>query len=201
MPDYPFPADPDEVLLTERLRLEPVRAELAPLLFDLWQDPDVYRFVPEEPPESVGWLTERYRKLETRQSAHGDEAWLQWAVRLAAEPEYVGRVEATVRPGRAVLAWLLGSAWWRRGLGTEAVSRVLSHLAGPWGVTEAYVEIDERNAASLGLAARLGFVEVARVEDADFFKGTTSHERHLSRSLLDLAPSVGLEARRPGYGG
>lgn len=198
MPDYPFPTDPDEVLLTERLRLEPVRGDLAPLLFDLWQDPDVYRYVPEEPPVSVAWLTERYRLLETRQSADGAEAWLQWAVRLAAEKTYVGRVEATVRPGPAVLAWLLGSPWWGRGLASEAVTRVLTQLAGPWGVTEAYVEIDERNASSLGLAARLGFAEVARVEDADFFKGSTSHERHLCRSLADLAPTVAPVA---GYGG
>lgn len=201
MPDYPFPADPDEVLLTERLRLEPVRAELAPLLFDLWQDPDIYRYVPEDPPVSVDWLTERYRRLETRQSADGGEAWLQWAVRLAAEPTYVGRVEATVRPGRAFLAWMLGASWWRLGLGTEAVTRVLTHLAGPWAVADAYAEVDERNTASLGLAARLGFVEVERVEDADFFKGTTSHERHLHRSLAGLAPSVGPGARAAGYGG
>ena len=100
MPDYPFPTDPDEVLLTERLRLEPVTAAHAPMLFDLWQDAAVYRFVPEDPPVSLDWLTERYRKLETRQSGDGSQAWLQWAVLWTAEPTYVGVVEATVEAGR-----------------------------------------------------------------------------------------------------
>ncbi len=49
------------------------------------------------------------------------------------------------------------------------------------------VEIDERNVASLALAHRLGFEEFARVEDADHFKGETSHERHLRRQLVPSA--------------
>ena len=201
MPQYPFPTDPEAVLVTDRLRLEPVRADLAPVVFELWEDASIYRYVPEEPPPSVEWLTERYRRLETRQSTAGDQAWVQWAVRLAAEPTYVGRVEATVEAGRpAVLAWMFGPAFWRQGFGTEATTRVLEHLATAWGVTEAYVEIDERNVASLALAGRLGFVEQRRVEDADFFKGTTSHERHLGRSLVDLASPAG-DGRPAGYGG
>ncbi|HYN75791.1 MAG TPA: GNAT family N-acetyltransferase [Candidatus Limnocylindria bacterium] len=187
MPGYPFPTDPDEVLLTERLRLEPIVAAHAPLLFDLWQDPAVFRYVPQDPPESLAWLSERYRKLETRQPPEGDEAWLQWAVRFSAEPTYVGVVEATVVPhGASPVAWMFGSAWWRQGLASEAMTRVLAQLADAWGVADVYVEIDERNVPSLALAHRLGFEEFARVEDADHFKGETSHERHLRRQL---APS------------
>jgi ribosomal-protein-alanine N-acetyltransferase len=192
VPAYAFPSDPDEVLLTERLRLEPIRADHAPLLFELWQEAAIYAYVPEEPPVSLAWLTERYRKLETRQSAAGDQAWLQWAVRLrdaSTTPTYVGRVEATVEPSRpTALAWMLGSPWWREGVGTEAVTKVMDHLAVAWGVTRVSVEIDERNTASLALASRLGYVEFARVPDADFFKGTTSHERHLARSLASARP-------------
>ena len=152
MPGHPFPTDPDEVLLTERLRLEPIGAAHAPLLFDLWQDPSVYRYVPLDPPASLASLSERYRKLETRRSPQGDEAWLQWAVRLAGEPTYV-----------------------------------MAHLADAWGARDVFVEIDERNLASLALAHRLGFEEFARVEDADDFKGETSHERHLRRQLVPSA--------------
>ncbi len=192
MPDYAFPTDPDEVLFTQRLRLEPMCADHAPVLFDLWQEAEIYAYVPEDPPVSLEWLTERYRKLETRQSAAGDQAWLQWAVRLRRDstpPTYIGRIEATVEPSEpTVLAWMLGSTWWRQGFATEAMTLVMDQLALAWGVTRAYVEIDERNAASLALASRLGFEEFARIEDADFFKGTTSHERHLARSLAGGGP-------------
>ena len=88
---------------------------------------------------------------------------------------------------------MLGSAWWGQGIGTEAMTRVLDHLGGPWGVAETYVEIDERNVASLALARRLGFVEVARTEDADFFKGSTSHERRLTR-VLGPGPGVAMDS-------
>jgi [ribosomal protein S5]-alanine N-acetyltransferase len=188
VPGHPFPTDPDEVLLTERLRLEPIGTAHAPPLFDLWQDPSVHRYVPQDPPASLASLTERYRKLQTRRSPEGDEAWLQWAVALVGEPTYVGAVEATIRPeGPSPLAWMFGSAWWGQGLATEAMTRVMAHLADAWGARDVLVEIDERNVASLALAHRLGFEQFARVEDADDFKGETSHERHLRRKLVPSA--------------
>ncbi len=90
------------MLLTERLRLEPVRAAHAPLLFDLWQDAAVFRYVPEDPPPSLEWLTERYRRLETRQSADGRPGLAAvGGASSTAEPAYVGVVEATVEVGPA----------------------------------------------------------------------------------------------------
>ena len=181
--------DTEQVLLTGRLALEPLAARHASLLWPLWQDPGVFRYIPDDPPLSLEWLEQRYRRLESRSSADGSEAWLQWALRRQADGAWIGRVEATVRADRpSAVAWLLGSAHWRAGYATEAMTRVLDHLRDDFGVASVVVQVDERNRASLELARRLGFEPLRRVPDADWFKGETSHELHLR---LDLAAHCG----------
>ncbi len=44
--------DPEEVLETPRLLLEPLRAEHAGALFPLFRDARLYEFVPQDPPVS-----------------------------------------------------------------------------------------------------------------------------------------------------
>ena len=58
---------------TERLRLEPLRESHAAELFEIFSDPAMYRFVPQDPPESLVKLEARYRFLESRRSPDGEE--------------------------------------------------------------------------------------------------------------------------------
>lgn len=185
-PRFPFPRglDPDEPLHSARLTLEPIQAAHASEMFGLWQDRDIYTFIPEEPPPTLAWLAQRYDKLTCRQSPIGDEAWLQWALRRKQDQVLIGRVEASVRlDATAQLAWLLGTSYTGQGYAREAVRRMLDHLRDDYGVREVDVEIDTRNLRSLRLAEALGFTRVNLVVGADHFKGATSDEWRLLLAL------------------
>lgn len=172
------------VLHSERLALEPVAATHAPEAFALWQDKDIYRFIPEEPPPSLDWLQQRYAKLTARQSPNGDQAWLQWLIRRRQDQVLIGRLEASVLlDATAIVAWLLGTAYTGHGYAREAMQRMLMHLRADYGVHEVRAEIDTRNLRSLRLAESLGFVRAKLVPGADHFKGAVSDEWHFKLAL------------------
>lgn len=136
-------------------------------------DASLYTFIPQEPP-TLEALLARYRRLEGRGSADGRERWLNWAVRLG--EDYVGLVELTLTSERGSLAYFVFAPWQRRGIAREACEAMLEELWRRDPVPLVEATVDERNEASLALLASLGFREVRRVPDADFFKGQTSHE-------------------------
>jgi len=109
-----------------------------------------------------------------RLSPAGDEAWLNWAVRLKAAPVYTGRVEAWVVT--AQLAYEFSPHFWGQGYATEACRRVLRLLFEGYGVSGVMAEVDTRNVASIRLLERLGFKRVAHGAGADFFKRMVSDE-------------------------
>ena len=90
---------------------------------------------------------------------------------------------------------MFGSAFWRKGYATEAVQAVLDFVAQSWDVEEILAELDERNLASLALAKKLGFLEFARVIDADHFKGASSTERHLIKQIAPQLQTTVLVSR------
>ena len=166
----------ETVFETTRFRLEPLRESHAAELFELYSDPAMFRFVPQDPPESLAKLAERYKFLETRSSPDGEEEWLNWAVRLKGEDACVGTVQVTLgRDGRAQLAYEIGTPYWRRGFATEACARVIEALF-EGGASEVRAELDSRNEASIALLERLGFRRGALKKSADHFKGSDSDE-------------------------
>lgn len=161
---------------TSRLQLEPLRESHAAELFELYSDPRMYTFIPQDPPASLEALAARYRFLEARQSPDGAEQWLNWVVRLKSTKACVGCVQITVsQDGRAQLAYDIGVPYWRQGYATEACSRVIEALLAH-GVGDVWAELDTRNTASIRLLERLGFQRGALKRNADFFKGSTSDE-------------------------
>jgi [ribosomal protein S5]-alanine N-acetyltransferase len=74
------------------------------------------------------------------------------------EQELIGFVQATVLPGnKAYVAYVLHSHYWRRGLGSAAVTAMLAELESTYAVLEAYAVLKEANFRSVGLLAKLGF--------------------------------------------
>jgi ribosomal-protein-alanine N-acetyltransferase len=182
----------EKILETERLLLEPLLPEHATHLFEGLADERHYRFIPTDAPESVEALETRYRKLSSRRSPDGSEAWLNVAMRLreeGARPKatYVGTLEATVFPDRsAYLAYTVFVPFWRRGYAREGCARMLGHLVEDHEVRVVAAEIDTRNAASIALAESLGFERVGTTSGADHFKGSVSaehrYELHVGRN-------------------
>jgi RimJ/RimL family protein N-acetyltransferase len=63
------------------------------------------------------------------------------------------------------VGFLLDPAHWGKGLGVEAMTAVISHLFTHHAMPHLVAEADPRNAASLGLLTRLGFVETHRAQN------------------------------------
>ncbi len=144
------------ILRSGTLTLEPQVAAHAAEMFRVLSDPMLYDFE-NAPPASERWLAERYARLEARQSADGAQQWLNWVVRLESG-ELCGYVQATiVASGSALVAYELGSRWWRRGIGSAAVRAMLDELASRHAVPMAVAVFKRANHRSLGLLRHLGF--------------------------------------------
>jgi RimJ/RimL family protein N-acetyltransferase len=163
------------IIQTSRLRLEPLLARHAAALFPLFQDPDLYVFLPQDPPTSRDLLEQRYSRLESRRSGDGRELWLNWVGFIAQVP--AAFVEASVLADRTVqIAYFVFRPGQRQGFGKEAVLGVLSHLRRSLGATRAKALVDTRNQASIALLESCKFVRVRMIANADAFKGSTSDE-------------------------
>ena len=167
-----------------RLVLEPQTAAHAAEMYTLLADPALYRHE-NEPPPSVDWLRERFARLESRRSGDGREAWLNWVVRLRDGGALAGYVQATVRADGAAIAYVLGSAWWGRGLATEAVRAMIGELAAQHGVRTLHAVLKRSNEPSLRLLQRLGFMP-ATPEEHDR-RGIEPDERLEWRDVADAA--------------
>jgi RimJ/RimL family protein N-acetyltransferase len=125
-------------------------------MFAVLADPAIYEYE-NEPPPSVEWLRERFRKLESRRSPDGSQQWLNWVVRMPSG-DLAGYVQATVHEdGRAAIAYVLASAWWGRGLASEAVTAMIGELAASHGARELTAVFKRDNHRSRRLLERLGF--------------------------------------------
>lgn len=163
-------------LSTERLVLEPLHPRHAAALLEGLQAAALYQFIPQEPPADLAWLTARFERLAGRGPVDRSAVWLNWAIRRR-DGGYCGRLEATATPDGAVdIAYMVFIPQQRQGIALEA-TRAL--IAACWQRAETQrigASLDTRNGASAALLDRMGFVRVALLPDADFFKGTTSHE-------------------------
>lgn len=154
--------DTEQLVCTPRLVLEPQRAAHAEALFALLADPSLYLHE-NAPPASLDELRDRLTRLEARQSADGSEGWLNWVLRLH-DGRVAGYVQATVQAdGSAWVAYVLGSAHWRQGFTSEAVTAMIDVLVTQHAVHTLRAVYKRSNAPSIRLLERLGF----RLAEAD----------------------------------
>ncbi|TSD84221.1 GNAT family N-acetyltransferase [Mycobacterium sp. KBS0706] len=166
----------ETALVAGELTLEPLRPGHAEGLFDGLADPALYRFIPQEPPADAAALRARFERLAARRSPAGDQAWLNWAIRLP-DGSHAGLVEATVgSTGAADIAYFVFRRCQGRGIGRRAVGAVVDALAAEPATTAIGASIDTRNAASIALVEALGFERTGLIRDADHFKGAASDE-------------------------
>jgi len=119
-------------------------------------DPAIYEFE-NSPPESLAWLEHRFAQLESRVSSSGQEQWLNWVIRLPSGA-LAGYVQATITRDRtAHIAYILGSRFWRQGIGSAAVRAMLSELAASYGVNTFAATLKARNYRSVAFLRNLGF--------------------------------------------
>ena len=177
-------------LHSARLLLEPQTPLHAPAMFKVLSDPAIYAYE-NQPPVSLNALTQRFQRLEARQSPDGRQQWLNWVLRQRSDGELIGYVQATVQAdGRALVAYELASRHWGQGLGSEAVQAMLDELAGSGSVRRvqpvrpvhhALAIFKRANHRSLALLLRLGFADAAADDPAR--SALEPDERLMSRSL------------------
>jgi ribosomal-protein-alanine N-acetyltransferase len=129
-------------------------------LFPVLAEAALYEFIDEGPPASVAALREKLARSESRKSPDGSEHWLNWVVRDDSR-RVAGYVQATVAANLETnIAYLIGSAFWGRGIATDAVRQMLEIVAAGFGVKRFVIVSERRNSKSVRLAERLGFTEV-----------------------------------------
>ena len=170
-------SDDENIIESTRLLLEPILSEHATRLFSTLSDPKIYTFLPQDPPQDIQDLEEKYSRWQSRRSPDEQEKWLNWAVFSKDIEIYLGTIQATIYPnGVSALAYELASEFWGYGYAAEACSAVIPILFSSYGVKTIKAEVDTRNLSSQKLLIRLGFNQCDFKKNADSFKGQSSDE-------------------------
>jgi len=144
-----------EAIKTDRLILRPLQQEDADRLHRAFSDPDVMR-----------WFADVHTDLQQTRD---------WVMGTLREPVDKTREYAILRDGQVIgkagiwnrpeLGYLLTADHWRQGLAFEALSALLPHLFTLMELDHITADVDPRNAPSLGLLHKLGFVETHSAKD------------------------------------
>lgn len=163
------PAAP--VLTTARLTLSPPQLSDFDDSAAMWFEPEVYRYVGGRP----ATREENWARLLRARGLWALLGYGYWAVRETATGRYVGEVgfadlHRDIQPsfeGVPEMGWILSGQFHRQGLGAEAVQAGLAWGERQWGAAPVVCIIHAGNAASLALAAKVGFVERERTTYKD----------------------------------
>jgi RimJ/RimL family protein N-acetyltransferase len=156
-------------LESARLVLEPVGPEHADELFPVLDDRSLHRFIGGEP-LALEALRARLRRQARGRSPDGRHRWLNWLVRERATGQAVGTIQATVTESDAgpvaELAWVIGTAFQRRGFAKEAVALMPGWLRER-GVSLQRAHIHPDHAASMAVARAVGLVPTDAIVDGE----------------------------------
>jgi RimJ/RimL family protein N-acetyltransferase len=149
---------------SKNLHFEPLTAAHADDLFPVLTMPSVLAFI--DPTGEPPTLEELRTEYATR--ARGPvklttpaEAWFNMTIYLKADsPRAIGRLEATRYGEWGEIAYLLGEAWWGKGLAFEAMSWWHDHLEAIVPSTQWWATVHPANQRSIRLLNRLKYEEV-----------------------------------------
>lgn len=144
------------MIRTERLVLRRPTMDDLDAMFEVMSDPRAMRY----------WSTLPHASLDVTRP------WLQAAVdqRVPDGQDFI--IELDGRAIGKVGAWrlpefgfILHPDFWGQGIATEASRAFIDYAVSSLGATELRADVDPRNAASLGVLKRLGFVETGRASN------------------------------------
>lgn len=143
-----------DTITTARLRLRPAAIEDAEALFEGWgRDPEVARYLTWRPYDDVA-LVRAY--LVDAVDARARGVRYLWSIELRDSGRLVGQISAVPEGPRVNLGWVLGRAWWGRGLMTEAVRAVAETALGEPTVFRVWAVADVDNPASARVMEKAG---------------------------------------------
>lgn len=138
-----------------RIALRPFRAADAEALFPIFADRTAMKYWSTPPHASIDVTAAFVRAtMEATASGHGDDQVVVFEGRV------IGK--AGLWDNREV-GFILAPDLWGRGLAREALEAVIAR-ARSRGLTRVAADVDPRNAASIGLLTRLGFVRTGEAK-------------------------------------
>lgn len=139
---------------TERLAAAAAaRADAQAVLDSYAHDAEVARYMVWQPHRDVG---ETVAFLESCESAWASGRSYSWCLRLKADGALVGMLSARVRGESMDMGYVLGRAWWRRGLMGEAVTWLVQWAWEQPTIARVWATCDVDNSASARLLERIG---------------------------------------------
>lgn len=138
---------------TERLLLRPMRESDRDDLFAVFANADVMAYwstLPHASPDETAKLIEQTIAANPETSA-------EFAIEF--EGRVIGKAGFWHMPE---IGYLLHPDFWRRGFGHEALQALVAYGFQDRGLAQITADVDPDNAASIGLLAKLGFVETGR---------------------------------------
>ena len=172
MPDAAFTR-----LETERLIIRRFRSEDLDSFVAYRADPDVARFQSWENftrAEGVAFIAEM-----ARQHPDTPGEWFQFAIELKSTGRMIGDCalhDLADRPNEAEIGVTLARAYRGRGYAGEAIAGLLGYAFGTLGKSRIEALTDVRNAGSIAVLERLGFVRDAAMREPVEFKGEICSE-------------------------
>ncbi|HMQ51257.1 MAG TPA: GNAT family N-acetyltransferase [Anaerolineae bacterium] len=140
-----------QTLQTERLTLRPLVLEDADKLFPIFSDPQMMRFMPMPPHESV---TETRHHLTVQLRRQGAVAW---AICWRDSGELIGQIDYLGETSLPGMGYLIKRELWGQGLAPEACQAALAYGFNQLGFDRVELWINEENVASQRVAQKLNF--------------------------------------------
>jgi len=158
-------------IVTPRLLLRRPRPDDLDAMFAIMSDPRTMRYwstLPHADREVTrAWLD----RMLARNAAGGEDFLI----------EFEGRVVGNVGAGRLPdFGFILHPDFWGRGFATEASVAFIDYAFRTTEIAELTADVDPRNAASLRVLERLGFVETGRAENTFLLGEEWCHSVYLA---------------------
>jgi len=181
-------------LKTARLRLRKLVSDDAPAFFPIHSDKETLKYWSNEP---VSDLSEVEKIVE--QNLHWVETGtcLYWAIEELEHGKVIGSCTLFTiddQNQRAEVGYILNREYWGRGLMSEALEAMIEYAFETMKLHRLEADTDPRNAASLALLEKFGFVK-----EGFFRERWWVHGQWLDSDMLGLLKSDYTAARKSAY--
>ncbi|WP_332688236.1 GNAT family N-acetyltransferase, partial [Devosia sp.] len=140
---------------TERLLLRPPHMDDLDAMFEIMGNPTAMRYWSTLPHASRDVTRPWLERMIARNAVGGEDFLI----------EHEGRVIGDVGAGRLPdFGFIIHPDYWGRGFASEAAAAAIAHIFAHTDVDRLDADVDPRNAASLAVLGKLGFVETGRAE-------------------------------------
>jgi RimJ/RimL family protein N-acetyltransferase len=165
------------LLQGQRVQLRMLRAADVPQLYAQFSDPKVMRYWSRSPLMRIEEAQSLFEELDR---GVGSGEFAQWAIARRSDDLMIGSCALFAYQQahrRAALGYALASAHWGHGFAQEALRLVLDHAFNVLDLHRLEADVDPRNAASIRLLEKLGFVR----------EGVLRERWHVGGELQDSA--------------